>query len=391
MKTQVAIIGAGPAGLLLAQLLRQNAIDCVILEARSEEYVLSRIRAGVLEHPTVELLHAIGAGDRLAREGLPHEGVDIVFRGEKRRIDFPSLTGGKKVTVYGQQEVVKDLIALKKDFDGQILFEAENVKLQDIESDSPSVSFTRHGENVVLSCGFIAGCDGFHGVSRQTIPQDRLKLFEKVYPFAWLGLLAEAPPAQDELIYSYHQNGFALFSMRSPEVTRLYLQCHPEENLDEWPDDRVWNELHTRLESEDGFRLNEGKILRKDVTPMRSFVCETMRHGRLFLAGDAAHIVPPTGAKGLNLAAGDVKVLNDALVAFFKSGASDLLDAYEATALKRVWAAQRFSWSMTRLLHKFPDAEPFDEAIQIADLDYFTGSEAGRKTIAENYVGLPFG
>tara|TARA_E500000305_G_scaffold106710_1_gene105703 strand:+ start:2767 stop:3942 length:1176 start_codon:yes stop_codon:yes gene_type:complete len=391
MKTQVAIIGAGPAGLFLAQLLRQNAIDCVILEARSEEYVLSRIRAGVLEHPTVELLHAIGAGDRLAREGLPHEGVDIVFRGEKRRIDFPSLTGGKKVTVYGQQEVVKDLIALKKGFDGQILFEAENVKLQDIESDSPSVSFTRHGENVVLSCGFIAGCDGFHGVSRQTIPQDRLKLFEKVYPFAWLGLLAEAPPAQDELIYSYHQNGFALFSMRSPEVTRLYLQCHPEENLDEWPDDRVWNELHTRLESEDGFRLNEGKILRKDVTPMRSFVCETMRHGRLFLAGDAAHIVPPTGAKGLNLAAGDVKVLNDAFVAFFKSGASDLLDAYEATALKRVWAAQRFSWSMTRLLHKFPDAEPFDEAIQIADLDYFTGSEAGRKTIAENYVGLPFG
>lgn len=391
MKTQVAIIGAGPAGLLLAQLLRQNAIDCVILEARSEEYVLSRIRAGVLEHPTVELLHAIGAGDRLAREGLPHEGVDIVFRGEKRRIDFPSLTGGKKVTVYGQQEVVKDLIALKKDFDGQILFEAENVQLQDIESDSPSVSFTRHGENVVLSCGFIAGCDGFHGVSRQTIPQDRLKLFEKVYPFAWLGLLAEAPPAQDELIYSYHQNGFALFSMRSPEVTRLYLQCHPEENLDEWPDDRVWNELHTRLESEGGFRLNEGKILRKDVTPMRSFVCETMRHGRLFLAGDAAHIVPPTGAKGLNLAAGDVKVLNDAFVAFFKSGASDLLDAYEATALKRVWAAQRFSWSMTRLLHKFPDAEPFDEAIQIADLDYFTGSEAGRKTIAENYVGLPFG
>jgi len=391
MKTQVAIIGAGPAGLLLAQLLRQNAIDCVILEARSEEYVLSRIRAGVLEHPTVELLHSIGAGERLSREGLPHDGVDIVFRGEKRRIDFPSLTGGKKVTVYGQQEVVKDLIALKKDFDGQILFEAENVQLHDIESDSPSVSFSRHGEDVVLTCGFIAGCDGFHGVSRQTIPQDRLKLFEKVYPFAWLGLLVEAPPAQDELIYSYHENGFALFSMRSPEVTRLYLQCHPEENLDEWPDERVWSELHTRLESGDGFRLHEGKILRKDVTPMRSFVCETMRHGRLFLAGDAAHIVPPTGAKGLNLAAGDVKVLNDALVAFFKSGATDLLDSYETTALKRVWAAQRFSWSMTRLLHKFPDAEPFDEAIQIADLDYFTGSEAGRKTIAENYVGLPFG
>ncbi|WP_036553013.1 4-hydroxybenzoate 3-monooxygenase [Nisaea denitrificans] len=391
MKTQVAIIGAGPAGLLLAQLLRQSAIDCVILEARSEEYVLSRIRAGVLEHPTVELLHSIGAGDRLAREGLPHEGVDIVFRGEKRRIDFPSLTDGKTVTVYGQQEVVKDLIALKKDFDGQILFEAENVQLHDIESDSPSVRFTRHGEDVVLTCDFIAGCDGFHGVSRQTIPQDRLKLFEKVYPFAWLGLLAEAAPAQDELIYSYHQNGFALFSMRSPEVTRLYLQCHPEENLDEWPDERVWSELHIRLESGDGFRLNEGKILRKDVTPMRSFVCETMRHGRLFLAGDSAHIVPPTGAKGLNLAAGDVKVLNDALVAFFKSGSTDLLDAYEATALKRVWAAERFSWFMTRLLHKFPDGEPFDEAIQIADLDYFTSSEAGRKTIAENYVGLPFG
>ncbi|WP_193170059.1 4-hydroxybenzoate 3-monooxygenase [Nisaea nitritireducens] len=391
MKTQVAIIGAGPAGLLLAQLLRQSGVESVILEARSEEYVLSRIRAGVLEHPTVELLHSIGAGERLGREGMPHDGVDMVFQGEKRRIDFPALTGGKKVTVYGQQEVVKDLIALKKDFDGQILFEAENVRLHDIEGDSPSVSFTRHGEDVVLSCAFIAGCDGFHGVSRQTIPQDRLKLFEKVYPFAWLGILAEAPPAQDELIYSYHENGFALFSMRSPEVTRLYLQCDPDENLDEWPDERVWSELHTRLESGDGFRVNEGKILRKDVTPMRSFVCETMRHGRLFLAGDAAHIVPPTGAKGLNLAAGDVKVLNDALVAFFKSGASDLLDAYEATALKRVWAAQRFSWFMTRLLHKFPDGAPFDEAIQIADLDYFTGSEAGRKTIAENYVGLPFG
>lgn len=391
MKTQVAIIGAGPAGLLLAQLLRQSGVESVILEARSEEYVLSRIRAGVLEHPTVELLHAIGAGDRLAREGMPHEGIDVVFRGEKRRIGFPELTGGKKVTVYGQQEVVTDLIALKKEFDGKILFEAENVRLHDVDSDHPSVSFARHGEDVVLNCDFIAGCDGFHGVSRQTIPQDRLRLFEKVYPFAWLGILAEAPPAQDELIYSYHENGFALFSMRSPEVTRLYLQCHPEENLDEWPDERVWSELHKRLESGDGFRVNEGKILRKDVTPMRSFVCETMRHGRLFLAGDAAHIVPPTGAKGLNLAAGDVKVLNDALVAFFKNGANDQLDAYEATALKRVWAAQRFSWSMTRLLHKFPDGEPFDEAIQIAELDYFTGSEAGRKTIAENYVGLPFG
>ncbi|MEQ8332655.1 4-hydroxybenzoate 3-monooxygenase [Nisaea sp.] len=391
MKTQVAIIGAGPAGLLLAQLLRQHAIDCVILEARSEEYVLSRIRAGVLEHPTVELLHAIGAGDRLAREGMPHEGIDMVFRGEKRRIDFPALTGGKKVTVYGQQEVVKDLIALKKNFDGQIRFEAENVQLHDIDGDSPSVSFTQRGVDTVLSCDFIAGCDGFHGVSRPTIPQERLRLFEKVYPFAWLGILAEASPAQDELIYSYHQNGFALFSMRSPEVTRLYLQCHPEEKLDEWPDERVWSELHTRLESGDGFRLNEGRILRKDVTPMRSFVCETMRHGRLFLAGDSAHIVPPTGAKGLNLAAGDVKVLNDALVAFFKHGASDLLDAYEATALKRVWAAQRFSWFMTRLLHRFPDGEPFDQEIQIADLDYFTGSDAGRKTIAENYVGLPFG
>lgn len=391
MKTQVAIIGAGPAGLLLAQLLRQNGVESVILEARSCDYVLSRIRAGVLEHPTVKLLHSIGAGDRLAREALTHEGVDFVFRGEKRRIDFPSLTDGKKVTVYGQQEVVKDLIALKMDFDGQILFEAENVHLHDIESNNPSVSFTRHGEKVILACDFIAGCDGFHGVSRQTIPQERLKLFEKVYPFAWLGLLAEAPPAQDELIYSCHQNGFALFSMRSPEVTRLYLQCRPEESLEEWPDDRVWSELHTRLESADSFRLNEGRILRKDVTPMRSFVCETMRHGRLFLAGDAAHIVPPTGAKGLNLAAGDVKVLNDAFVAFFKRGSGDLLDAYEATALKRVWAAQRFSWSMTRLLHKFPDGGPFDDAIQLADLDYFTGSEAGRKTIAENYVGLPFG
>ncbi|MBO6559576.1 MAG: 4-hydroxybenzoate 3-monooxygenase [Nisaea sp.] len=391
MKTQVGIIGAGPAGLMLAQVLRQHGIDSVILEQRSEDYVLSRIRAGVLEHPAVEFLHAMGAGERLAKEGMPHEGIDMLFRGEKRRIDFPSLTGGKKVTVYGQQEVVKDLIRLKKEFDGQILFEAENVAIHGAESDSPSLSFIYGGEQKTLACDFIAGCDGFHGVARQSIPEAKLKLFEKVYPFAWLGILADAAPAQDELIYSRHDNGFALFSMRSPEVTRLYLQCDPEENLDEWPDSRVWDELHRRLEAKDGFRVNEGRITRKDVTPMRSFVCETMRHGRLFLAGDAAHIVPPTGAKGLNLAAGDVKLLSDALAVYFKSGDTTQLDGYEALALKRIWAAQRFSWFMTRLLHKDPGANAFDEEVQFADLDYFTGTEAGRRTIAENYVGLPFG
>jgi len=391
MKTQVGIIGAGPAGLMLAQTLRLHGIDSVILERRSEDYVLGRIRAGVLEHPAVEFLHQMGAGERLAKEGMPHEGIDLLFRGEKRRIDFPSLTDGRFVTVYGQQEVVKDLIGLKKAFDGQILFEAGNVTVHDAESDSPSLSFTHGGEEKTLACEFIAGCDGFHGVARASIPEQKLKLFERVYPFAWLGVLAEAAPAQDELIYSRHENGFALFSMRSPQVTRLYLQCRPEENLDEWPDGRIWEELHRRLETNDGFRVNEGPILRKDVTPMRSFVCETMRHGRLFLAGDAAHIVPPTGAKGLNLAAGDVKLLSDAFAAYFTSGDTGLLDTYEARALKRIWAAQRFSWFMTRLLHKDPGANAFDEEIQFADLDYYTGSEAGRRTIAENYVGLPFG
>lgn len=391
MKTQVGIIGAGPAGLMLAQTLRQHGIDCVILEQRSEEYVLSRIRAGVLEHPTVEFLHEMGAGERLAREGMPHEGIDLLFRGEKRRIDFPSLTGGKRVTVYGQQEVVKDLIGLKKAFDNQILFEAEDVAILDAESDSPSLSFTHQGEAKTLSCDFVAGCDGFHGVGRKSIPEQRLRLFEKVYPFAWLGVLAEAAPAQDELIYSRHEDGFALFSMRSPEVTRLYLQCRPEENLDKWPDSRVWDELHKRLEANDGFRVNEGKIMRKDVTPMRSFVCETMRHGRLFLAGDASHIVPPTGAKGLNLAAGDVKLLSDGLAQFYNSGSMEKLDGYETLALKRIWAAQRFSWFMTSLLHKFPDGAAFDHEIQFADLDFYTGTETGRRNIAENYVGLPFG
>ncbi|WP_420404371.1 4-hydroxybenzoate 3-monooxygenase [Nisaea sp.] len=391
MKTQVGIIGAGPAGLMLAQTLRLQGIDSVILEMRSEEYVLSRIRAGVLEHPTVEFLHEMGAGDRLAREGMPHEGIDLLFRGEKRRIDFPSLTNGKKVTVYGQQEVVKDLIELKKAFDGQILFEATDVRIVDPESDSPSLSFTYQGEQKTLACEFVAGCDGFHGVARASIPESGLKLFERVYPFAWLGILAEAAPAQDELIYSRHENGFALFSMRSQEVTRLYLQCDPKEDLEHWPDSRVWDELHRRLEAKDGFRVNEGAIMRKDVTPMRSFVCETMRHGRLFLAGDAAHIVPPTGAKGLNLAAGDVKLLSDAFVAYFRSGETGPLDGYEAHALKRIWAAQRFSWFMTRLLHKDPGANAFDQEVQFADLDYYTGTEAGRRTIAENYVGLPFG
>lgn len=391
MKTQVGIIGAGPAGLMLAQTLRQHGIDSVILEQRSEDYVLSRIRAGVLEHPTVQFLHEMGAGERLAEEGLAHEGIDLVFRGEKRRIDFPSLTDGKTVTVYGQQEVVKDLIKLKKDFDGQILFEAEGVTIHDAETDSPSLTFTHYGEEKTLFCDFVAGCDGFHGVGRKTVPAARLKQFERVYPFAWLGILAEAAPAQDELIYSRHEDGFALFSMRSNDVTRLYLQCAPDEDLGQWPDRRVWDELQTRLGAKDGFRVNEGPIMRKDVTPMRSFVCETMRHGRLFLAGDAVHIVPPTGAKGLNLAAGDIKLLSGALAAFYKSGSTAEMDAYETTALKRIWAAERFSWFMTTLLHKFPENEPFDDEIQFADLAYYTSSEAGRKTIAENYVGLPFG
>ena len=392
MRTQVAIVGAGPAGLLLAQLLHLRGIDSVVLEAKSRDYIENRVRAGVLEHQTVDILKAAGVADRLMREGLKHDGVEILFNRRRHRIDLLGLTG-HPVTVYGQQEVVKDLVAAREATGRPILFEIEDVTLHDVDSETPSVRFhDTGGEEHVLECDFIAGCDGFHGVCRPCIPSSVLHLFERVYPFAWLGILAEVKPASDEIIYANHDRGFALLSMRSPTISRLYLQCEPDEDLSKWPDDRVWQELQTRLSTEDGFHLDTGPVLQKGVTPMRSFVAEPMRHGRLFLAGDAAHIVPPTGAKGMNLAVADVRVLADAFAHFYASagaGRSEKIDAYSATCLRRIWKVQRFSWWVTSMLHRSHEDNDFDRRRQLAELDYLMTSPAAALTFAENYVGLP--
>lgn len=389
-QTQVVIVGAGPAGLLLSHLLEGQGIDSIVLEDRSREYVEARIRAGVLEQGTVDTLAEVGVDGRLRREGMVHEGVEFSFGGKRHRFDFNELTGGKSITVYGQHEVVKDLIAARLDAGGEICFEVSDVTLHDLRSDRPRVTFRHHGEHRDITADFVAGCDGFHGVSRTHIPEGSLTVYEHEYPFAWFGILAEAPPAQEELVYANHKDGFALFSMRSAEITRLYLQCAPDEDPDAWSDDAIWAALHERLESDDsGFRLNEGRILQKNVAPMRSFVCEPMQHGRLFLAGDAAHIVPPTGAKGMNLAAADVRVLAGALGKYFRSGETASLDDYSARCLRRIWKVQRFSWHMTSMLHRQPDQNAFSRRVQLAELDYFTTSKAGQKVIAENYVGLP--
>jgi p-hydroxybenzoate 3-monooxygenase len=389
-RTQVAIVGAGPAGLLLAHLLGREGIASIVVENRTRDYVEHRVRAGVLEQAAVDLLHEAGVGERMRREGLVHHGIELRFAGRGHRIDFPSLTGGRAITVYGQQEVVKDLIRAREAAGGTIVFEAADVAIHDIASKSPRVTYRHDGATHEIACDVIAGCDGFHGICRPALPGATDHVFERTYPFAWLGILAQAAPSHDELIYAHHERGFALFSMRSPEVTRLYLQVAPDEDLAQWPDARIWDELHLRLETGDGWRLNEGPVLEKGITPMRSFVCEKMQHGRLFLAGDAAHIVPPTGAKGMNLAVADIHVLARALTRLFRAGRDDLVAGYTAACLKRVWRAEHFSWWMTSMLHRFPGDDPFGRRLQESQLAYTVASPAAAASLAENYVGLPF-
>jgi p-hydroxybenzoate 3-monooxygenase len=387
MRTRIGIVGAGPSGLLLSHLLHLNGVESIILEARSREYCENRIRAGVLEHSVARLLIDSGVGARLLAEGMRHDGINLRWNGRDHRIDLLGLTG-KSITVYSQHRIVQDLIAARLAAGGQILFEAANVAVHDFHTENPHITFDHDGEGRRLDCDFIAGCDGFHGVCRDAIPAVERVSFDKDYPFGWLGILADAVPASHEVIYARHDNGFALLSMRSPSVSRLYLQCAPDEDIGQWSDARIWAELQTRLGRE-GFRLNEGPITQKGVTPMRSFVCEPMQSGRLFLLGDAAHIVPPTGAKGLNLAVADVAVLTRALVEYLRTGAGQGLEDYTRTCLRRVWKAQRFSWWMTSMLHRFDDDTPFESRVRLADLDTVFGSEKAAAALAENYVGLP--
>jgi p-hydroxybenzoate 3-monooxygenase len=389
MRTQVGIVGAGPAGLTLAHLLHLDGIESVVLESRSREYVEQRVRAGVLEQGTVDLLSQSGVGERLVRQGLVHHGIALGFAGKRERIDFAELTGGKSITIYAQHEVIKDLIAARLAYEGALLFEAEALRISGIEN-SPEVHFRQGGEIQALECDFIAGCDGFHGICRAAMPENLLRIHEREFPFAWLGILADVAPASEELIYTYHKRGFALLSMRSPQVSRLYLQCSADEDIAEWSDDRIWNELRTRMATKDGWSLPDGPITQKGITPMRGFVAEPMQCGKLFLLGDAAHIVPPTGAKGLNLAVADVRVLAKALVAFYKTGSRALLESYSQECLRRVWKVQRFSSWMTGMLHRFPGEDGFAHHLHLAELDYVTSSRAAATTLAENYVGLPF-
>ncbi|MGO4403488.1 4-hydroxybenzoate 3-monooxygenase [Bosea sp. RAF48] len=390
MRTQVAIIGAGPAGLLLGQLLSRAGIDNVILERRSADYVLSRIRAGVLEQGMVDLLHEAGVGGRLDREGIVHDGFALAFRGALHRIDLKELSGGKTVTVYGQTEVTHDLIDARQALGRTTFYEAEDVALHDFGGTSPRVTFRASGQAEELHCDFIAGCDGYHGVSRASVPADALHIFERVYPFGWLGLLVDRPPAAHELVYANHERGFALCSMRSAERSRYYVQVPLEERVENWSDDAFFDELRRRLPPAVADAVMTGPSLEKSIAPLRSFVAEPMRFGRLFLAGDAAHIVPPTGAKGLNLAASDVRYLFDALREHYRDHSDAGLDAYSSRALARVWKAERFSWWMTNLLHRFPEKDGFGQRIQQAEFDYLTQSRAAGTTIAENYVGLPY-
>ena len=387
-RTQVGIVGAGPAGLVLSHLLYLQGIDSVVVENRSRQYSEQRVRAGVLEQGTVDLLTEMGVGERMKAEGLVHHGIELRFGGRGHRIDFHELTGGKGITIYAQHEVLKDLNNARAATGGQILFEVENVSVLDFDGSRPKIRYQKDERDFELTCDFIAGCDGFHGICRPSMPPGAITEFEREYPFGWLGILAEAPPSSHELIYTYHERGFALLSMRTPRISRLYLQCKPDENIDLWSDEKIWQELQVRLAS-DGWKLTEGRVLQKGVTGMRSFVAEPMQYGTLFLAGDSAHIVPPTGAKGLNLAVADVQILARALKHFYDTGRRDLLDAYSEVCLRRVWKVQRFSWWMTSMLHRFPDENPFDQRRQLAELDYVTSSHAAAKTLAENYVGLP--
>jgi len=388
LRTQVGIIGAGPAGLTLAHLLHLQGIESIVLERHTREYVETRVRAGVLEQGTVDILCGSGVGDRLIREGLQHRGIELRFSGKGHRIDFQDLVG-KSITVYAQQEVVKDLIAARLAYRAPIYFEAEAVRIENYDS-APVIHYQYQGQSQEIVCDFIAGCDGFHGICRPAVPEEQLQIHERHYPFAWLGILAQVPPASHELIYTYHERGFSLLSMRSPEISRLYLQCAPDEDIQNWPDDRIWDELRTRMATDDGFVLRDGPILQKGITPMRSFVASPMQFGQLFLLGDAAHIVPPTGAKGLNLAVADVRVLTRGLVEFYKQGHRAPLRQFTDRCLRRVWKCQRFSWWMTSMLHRFPQEDSFSHHLHLAELDYVTSSRAASTTLAENYVGLSF-
>jgi p-hydroxybenzoate 3-monooxygenase len=388
-RVQVAIIGAGPSGLLLGQLLHRAGIDNVIVEQRSADYVLGRIRAGVLEQTTVDLLAEAGVGERLQREGLIHDGTQMAFGGKRYQINFRNLTGGKTVTVYGQTEVTRDLMEARQQERVPTLYDAQDVSVHDFAA-KPVVRFRKDGAAHEIACDFIAGCDGYHGVTRASVPADAIKTFERVYPFGWLGLLSETPPVNDELIYCNHARGFALCSMRSATRSRYYVQCSLEEKVENWTDQMFWDELRRRLDPEAAEALVTGPSIEKSVAPLRSFVAEPMRFGKLFLAGDAAHIVPPTGAKGLNLAASDVRFLARALVEFYREHSTAGIDNYSTRALARIWKAERFSWWMTSLLHRFPDAGEFADRIQRAELDYLFSSVAAQTALAENYVGLPF-
>jgi p-hydroxybenzoate 3-monooxygenase len=389
LKIQVAIIGAGPAGLFLAHLLHRAGIDAVVLEMRSREYVEGRVRAGVLEQTTVDLMHRLGIGERLSREGLTHQGTTLCVDGDPIHLDFRELTAGGTITVYGQSEVMKDLNLAAAQRGLQVIYEATDVTPTGLDGDQPRVTWTQDGETRQLECDFVVGCDGFHGVSRRCIPEHERRTFERVYPFGWLGILADVPPCSDELIYAKHPNGFALASMRSATRSRCYLQCSLDDRVEDWSDQRFWDEFSARIGAAFDARITRGPSFEKSIAPLRSYVCENMRWGRLFLAGDAAHIVPPTGAKGLNLAVADVSVLAAALGAFYQQGRTDCIDGYPRRALERVWKAERFSWWLTNLTHRFPHMDDFDRRMQQAEFTYLRGSRAAQVSFAENYVGLP--
>jgi p-hydroxybenzoate 3-monooxygenase len=388
MRTQVAIVGAGPAGLMLGHLLRHAGVDALIVERQTRAHVEGRIRAGVLEDTTTHILERLGLDGRMRREGLPHGGVNLADGERLIRIDFARLTG-RPVMVYGQTEVTKDLIDAAEPRGLEIVWEAADVALHDIETDTPYLTFEKAGKSQRVDARFVAGCDGFHGPSRKAIPERLARHYERVYPFGWLGILADVPPCNEELIYANHERGFALASMRSATRSRYYVQVASDEKLDDWPDDRLWGEIETRLGTEVAPHVTRGPALEKSIAPLRSFVFEPMRHGHLFLAGDSAHIVPPTGAKGLNLAASDVAYLSEALIEWFERGSARGIDAYSDRALARVWKSERFSWQLTKLMHRFPDDGPFERRMQVAELDYIASSEAAQRSIAENYVGLP--
>ena len=390
MSIQVGIVGGGPAGLILSLLLQQQGIESVVFERRSREDLENEVRAGVLEQSTMNLLRELDVGDRMDQEGAAHHGIELRFNRQGHRIPLSDLTEGREIMLYGQHEVVKDLIKARLDRGGKIVFEAEAVGVHDLESEKPTIRYQEDGEERELQCDVIAGCDGFHGICRSSIPEGVFTVYDREYPFGWFGILAEAPPSSDELIYTLHERGFALISTRSANIQRMYFQCDPDEDPDNWTEEQIWEELQTRVTTDEDWRLNEGPIVEKSVVAMRSFAVEPMQYERLFLAGDAAHIVTPTGAKGMNLAVRDVQTLAEAFGSWYETGDSNLLDRYSDTCLRRAWKAQRFSWWMTSMLHRFPDDDGFQHNLQLAELDYVTSSQAAARSLAENYVGLAF-